>query len=303
MALHALRGTPLTGEELRAIVARHQQHGWAGTSGTEPLASIAKDLDLLGVRYTLFPYREPWPEAEWHPLLLANAGRKPIVLQVANAEALPGDERGVRYHFICVEEVDSRGYPTGDGDNAAAPGGRLVTYDIGQLAAAQPCGMIVCEPVSAGTSASSASSTKDAAGATGAAGAIDLTGVGEGVRQWIEEEVSARKLPATWRVLLAAEPDAAGPAGSTITVLGDEGTDVVVYWDGERHVVSTSWGGHALLHVLARARTAEANLAEQARQLAEAREQTSMLEQRLAAAEARTSPPGQPPVKAQPAER
>jgi hypothetical protein len=33
-------------------------------------------------------------------------------------------------------------------------------------------------------------------------------------------------------------------------VLGDDESDLIVYWDGEKHEVSTSCGGHALLHVL-----------------------------------------------------
>jgi hypothetical protein len=144
-ALHSLIGTPLTTASLAAIVQRHQQHGWADATGAEPLSSIAKDLDLLGVHYILYTYQEPWPEAYWHPLLLANAGRKPVILQLANAGTLPGDESGVHYHFVLVEGINPSGYPTGDGDNAAATKGQLVTYSIGDLVAAQPCGMIVCE--------------------------------------------------------------------------------------------------------------------------------------------------------------
>jgi hypothetical protein len=64
-ALHSIRGTALDAAALSDIVHRHQQHGWAGTNGAEPLASIAKDLDLLGVRYTIYPYQEPWDESAW----------------------------------------------------------------------------------------------------------------------------------------------------------------------------------------------------------------------------------------------
>lgn len=306
MALHALRGTPLTEQSLREIVTRHQQHGWADASGAEPLAAIARDLDLLGVRYTLYPYCEPWPEAEWHPLLLAHAGRQPIILQVANAQALPGDERGVSYHFICVEGVDLAGYATGDGDNAAARTGMMVTYDIGQLAAARPCGMIVCartvlqesrpaaateSPMDSHAVASHPATAPETHPASALDGPpldgppLDLAGLGAGVRGWL----AAHAPPPMWRVLLAEEPDSAGGVGSTITVLGDERGDQVIYWDGPRGQFSTVWGGHAALHLLARARTAEARLADTKAQLAAAQAQTNDLARQIATAAAHTT--------------
>ncbi|HEX6122173.1 MAG TPA: hypothetical protein VFY89_03380 [Ktedonobacterales bacterium] len=120
-------------------------------------------------------------------LRTALAGRKPIFLPLANAGALPEDEAGAQYHFVCVEAINPQGYPTSDGDNRAAASDKLVTYTLGELRAARPCGMIVCE-------------------LKGGVWKMDLTGVGSGDRAFIR----GHHFPTSYRVLLAEEPDLEG---------------------------------------------------------------------------------------------
>lgn len=89
-------------------------------------------------------FQQPLDPATLHPYLLANAGVFPIVLELANAQALPGDEAGVHYHFLCVVGISPSGYVCNDGDNSAAPT-RLVTYSWAELEAAIPCGLLGIE--------------------------------------------------------------------------------------------------------------------------------------------------------------
>lgn len=157
VALHHLKGWDLNAVNLATIVKRDIAHGWAGSNGAEPLSSIANDLRTEGVVYDIYDYAEPFG-ADWHSVLLAQAGLVPIILQVAKGGNLPGDEKGVQYHFICVVGINPSGYDVADGDNPASNSGKLVIYSFTDLQNAAVCGMIVCHsatpsaaPVSVGT--------------------------------------------------------------------------------------------------------------------------------------------------------
>ncbi len=141
-ALHVRDGTPLDAPHLAAIVKRDIQHGWASASGSETTHAIADDLALLGVPHTLYDYPGP---ANWRDLLRTCAGVKPVIVFITNGQALPGDERGLHGHFICVLGVSPRGYLCCDGDNPISRLGKLATYTEQQLAAAQPHGLVVVE--------------------------------------------------------------------------------------------------------------------------------------------------------------
>lgn len=145
VALHIIRKLPLDGDHLNEIVRRDAAHQWADPkSGSEPLASIAKDLQLLGIARTQIPYQEPFP-ADWRTILRENAEHNPVIVQFAAAGNLPGDESGVRYHFITFVGGDGHGtYAAADGDNWQARSQRLVDYTEADIERARPCGMIVC---------------------------------------------------------------------------------------------------------------------------------------------------------------
>lgn len=143
-AMHVLLGTPLDAAQLKALVVADIAAHRAEASGAERLSSITAVLQARGMVAGIQQYREPF-EYDWLTLLRNDAGTLPIILQLANGQALPGDEKGLEYHFICVLGIQPAGYLCADGDNPACRSGALVNYDRVQLANAQPCGLIVCQ--------------------------------------------------------------------------------------------------------------------------------------------------------------
>lgn len=145
-ALHVLRPDqfPLDAAHLNAIVQRMIHAGKAGSKGEEPLSSIAWDLTFLGIKYDYYPYAEPFG-VDWRNLLRANAGERPIIVQLARAGQLPGDEPGVQYHFVTILGTDGGVYLVADGDNPDSKKGLLSRYTEANLAAAQICGLIITE--------------------------------------------------------------------------------------------------------------------------------------------------------------
>ena len=90
---------PLNGATLASIVKWDIAKGWAGMGGAEPLSSIAKDLTHQEIAFINHGYGEPLGYS-WRAILDAHGGIRPIVLEVAVAGNLPGNQPGVRYHFI-----------------------------------------------------------------------------------------------------------------------------------------------------------------------------------------------------------
>ena len=82
----------------------------------------------------------------------ANAGIKPIVLQVGKAINLVGQdgtghaEAGVDYHFICVVGKCADGYIVMDGDNNLVEQ-ELAIYSYATLEAADICGLLMLDVV------------------------------------------------------------------------------------------------------------------------------------------------------------
>ena len=126
-----------------AITHEMQQMGWASANGASTLWALAREASQKrGASIALeWDYAEPFPH-DWHAEFLADAGYKPIVVELANAQALPGDEAGVHYHFVCVVGRSPAGYIVMDGDNWAIEQ-NFVTYSYADFAAAQPCGVLV----------------------------------------------------------------------------------------------------------------------------------------------------------------
>jgi hypothetical protein len=141
-AVHIVSGTPLTPDNMTAIVRRDIAHGWASDNGGEPLVSIAHDLDALKLKYTLFNYPGP---GNWLDLLRSNAGVQPVIMEVANGQNLAGDEPGLHFHFVTVVGVDGSGnFLCCDGDNIRRDNERLLcVYTPDMISGAQPCGLIV----------------------------------------------------------------------------------------------------------------------------------------------------------------
>ena len=151
-ALHVVNPAryPLDAAALSAIVHRDISQGWASSNGAEPLSSIARDLAACGESVDQDIFSQPLP-FNLEERLNEVGGIHPVIIELALAGQLPGDETGVHYHFItCLGWDTYAGVGIfADGDNAAVrvahnlgPAG-LVRYSVAQLNAAQPCGVLV----------------------------------------------------------------------------------------------------------------------------------------------------------------
>lgn len=172
-ALHSIdpAGWPLTLVFLDRMVADELRAGLAdpGLSGGQNIPAIDTYLARRGIAHTTVGYAQFTLDA-FHADLKANAGVRPVIVEWANAGALPGDERGVRYHYSTCGGIDTGpagdgvggAYLWADGDNAAstkADGGSApVRYTWQQVVAAQPIGYIVITQQQAPTSGQSGAS-------------------------------------------------------------------------------------------------------------------------------------------------
>lgn len=144
-------------------------------------------------------YSEPLDMTWLHEILLAEAGVRPIVLEVARAGNLDSfnggnDERGVEYHFICVVGIDPDGYWCNDGDNSAISS-HLVLYPWSEIQQARPCGILILNmqeaPVATAPAASNVptgwkdSANGDAKNFDGVLTAPNGVVVIKGFRQWV----------------------------------------------------------------------------------------------------------------------
>jgi hypothetical protein len=154
-ALHVINPTRYTLDpaELARVVRRGIDHGWASANGAEPLSGIESDLALEGVKHTSYGFSNP-ARFDWRGVLRQWGGVKPLIVEIAQAGKLPGDEPGVHFHFIaCLGwDPDTNTGVFADGDNIAVRHGRsgptgLVRYTLANLEAAQICGLIVAEYV------------------------------------------------------------------------------------------------------------------------------------------------------------
>jgi len=157
-ALHCLDPArwPLTPAGLRALDADEIGHGFAEANGAQNIPALSAYLDRIGVRHTTYGYGA-CPLDLVHSTLKALAGRQPIIVEWANAGALPGDEPGVRFHYSTCGGIDTGpkgdgvggGYLWCDGDNRADDAGGAprppVLYTWAQIVAAQPIAMIVLD--------------------------------------------------------------------------------------------------------------------------------------------------------------
>lgn len=115
-------------------------------NGAATIAAVAQEARAMG-----FPVELEWDfgqMGDWHGKLKDYAGKLPILLQVANGQALKdvetgkADESGVHYHAIAVVGFQDDGYVVADGDNPEV-NQRYQVYPYDVLQAAQPCGLLI----------------------------------------------------------------------------------------------------------------------------------------------------------------
>ncbi len=143
--------------------------GICGANGAATLWAVAREARDTGHGVALeWDYQQPL-QGDWHKALLDNAGLRPILLQVANGQALVDTETGSRdesslhYHAIAVVGRQDNGYICADGDNPQVSE-RFQIYPYETLANAVPCGLLILDmPASASTALLPAGWTDDGA--------------------------------------------------------------------------------------------------------------------------------------------
>jgi len=99
------------------------QAGTASANGAATFANIASDLRRRGADIdTQWDYQGDSLPQDWVGYLRANAGIKPIMVQLANAQALVNvsgtdQDVGVHYHALTILGVTDTGYIVGDPNN------------------------------------------------------------------------------------------------------------------------------------------------------------------------------------------
>lgn len=151
---------PLTAGALKALDTEEISEGFAEANGAQNIPSLDGYLSKIGVKHTTVGYGA-FNLDTFHAYLQVTAGHKPVIVEWANAGALPGDEPGVHFHFSTVGGKDSgadgsgsiasgAGYLWCDGDNRADdPAGQPrppVLYNWPQIVAAQPIAYVTIEP-------------------------------------------------------------------------------------------------------------------------------------------------------------
>lgn len=143
-------GETLSWQHAEAIRKRDIVKGWFTPGGGEPIASVYNDLITFESVHIIDydTYSETLDMNSIRTKLIQFAGTYPIVIEVAAAHNLPGNEAGVNYHFVTIVGIDSNsGYLVLNADDINALSGHQ-TYSgrwisWGQLLAAHIVGMVV----------------------------------------------------------------------------------------------------------------------------------------------------------------
>ena len=148
VAMGIANGVNATPQSITTIVHDLQAAGVASSNGATTINAAHDYIAQQGYAILAYvPYSEPFA-GDWLALLRDYAGIAPIVLNVANAQALTDvetgarDEAGVHYHACAVIGKTDTGYLCADGDNPQASE-RFQMYTRQTIEAAQPCGMVV----------------------------------------------------------------------------------------------------------------------------------------------------------------
>jgi hypothetical protein len=164
--------------------------GACAENGGATLSNIAQELRNRGANIaTEWDYQGDQLPEDWHQLLEDNAGIRPILLQLANAQALTNaagmaEDAGVRYHAIAVLGLSDEGYVVGDPNNPTVAS-EMDIYPIEAIRNASPCGLImlnvVAQPQSQGTGTLPGGWTDDG---TNTLTAPNGTTIHDGFRVW-----------------------------------------------------------------------------------------------------------------------
>jgi hypothetical protein len=115
-------------------------------NGAATVAAVAQEARDHG--FTIDTEWDFGSLGDWHTKLKTLAAHKPILLQIANGQALTDaetgakDESGLHYHAIAIVGYQDNGYVCADGDNPQVAE-RFQIYSYATLAAAQPCGLLI----------------------------------------------------------------------------------------------------------------------------------------------------------------
>jgi hypothetical protein len=148
VCLGIARGRPATQQDMVEITDDMLAKKLCAPNGAATVASVAKEARDMG--YAIDTEWDFGAMGDWHQKLKDNAGHKPILLQVANGQALKdaetgkGDESGVHYHAIAVVGYQDNGYVCADGDNPDV-NSRFQVYPYAMLEASQPCGLLIVD--------------------------------------------------------------------------------------------------------------------------------------------------------------
>ena len=152
----AARGYVISEQTMVDMTHHMIANGWASSNGASTIGGLANELTSRGLTVHNYGYAEPFT-VDWHGTLLQYAGVKPIIIELANGQALHDIETGsgenavnLHYHYICIVGKQDDGYIVADGDNYQVLQ-RFQIYSYAVLAAAQPCAMIVVEMKRGGT--------------------------------------------------------------------------------------------------------------------------------------------------------
>jgi hypothetical protein len=152
VAYAACQHKPASLPDMVAITHEMQAHGGASANGASTLYSLAQEAQRRNLPIlTEWDYAEPFPH-DWHSVLLKDGGINPIILQLANGQALrdvetgAADEVGLHYHFIVILGKQADGYIVNDGDNWQVTS-RFQAYPYITLNNAVVCGLLMLAPL------------------------------------------------------------------------------------------------------------------------------------------------------------
>ena len=129
------------------IVHALQSRGEASGNGAAKTVSIGADMALRGASIdTQWNYEADQMPQDWRGYIRANAGIRPIFMQLANAAGIVDsngvpEDGGVQYHAIAIVGVTDAGYLVSDPNNPNIQND-LDTYPMFALEAASPCALI-----------------------------------------------------------------------------------------------------------------------------------------------------------------
>lgn len=148
VAKAAIKGLKSSQLDMIAITHDMQNHGEASSNGASTMAGLADEAGRQGLTILhVTDYQQPLQE-NWHQEFLDNAGINPIIIEIANGQALQDiqtsakDESGLQYHYIVILNKQALGYIVNDGDSPEAAT-TFPVYSYADIASAIPCAIMI----------------------------------------------------------------------------------------------------------------------------------------------------------------